>query len=265
MCYFNGQKVTRAEYIRLKELEIQMAEYDFLVNDLLVGFDYGLCAVLKPIPGKEDITLTRMEWGFIFPGLKTREEVHKLRFGYKDANGVFKPPIMTLNAVAEEMLSPGKIYRDAALHRRCLVLSSGFYEWRHVYRTNKKTGQPLKTPDKYPYYIKVKDREYFFMAGIWQPWTDKATGEYVESFAIVTTAANTLMEKIHNSKKRMPAILSEDLAWEWLFGNPDEKRIREIAMTAFPAEQMEAYTIAKDFRETLEPTKPYHYGELMDE
>ncbi|MBL7750017.1 MAG: SOS response-associated peptidase family protein, partial [Chitinophagaceae bacterium] len=91
-----------------------------------------------------------------------------------------------------------------------------------------------------------------------------ATGEYVESFAIVTTAANALMEKIHNSKKRMPAILSEDLAWEWLFGNLDEKRITDIAMTPFPAEQMEAYTIAKDFRDSLEPTKRVEYEELPE-
>lgn len=264
MCYYNGQKVTRSEYIRLKELEIQLAAYDLLVYDLLSGFDYGLCAVLKPVSGKIAIELVQMEWGFIFPNLRTRDDVHKLRLGYKDARGVFKPPIMTLNAVAEEMLLPNKVYRDAALHRRCLVLSSGFYEWRHIYRTNKRTGEPLKTPDKYPYFIKVKNREYFFMAGIWQPWTDKVTGEYVESFAIVTTAANSLMEKIHNSKKRMPAILSEDLAWEWLFGNPNEKRITEIAMTPFPAEQMEAWTIAKDFRDSTEPTRAVEYEELRE-
>jgi putative SOS response-associated peptidase YedK len=44
------------------------------------------------------------------------------------------------------------------------------------------------------------------MAGIWQPWTDKATGEYVETFSIVTTKANKLMEQVHNSKTRMPTI-----------------------------------------------------------
>lgn len=265
MCYYNGQKVVHAEYIRLKHLEKAVAQYDFLLRDLQVGFDYGQNAVLKPIAGQEDFEIVPMEWGFLFPHLRNREEVHKMRFGYKDASGVFKPPIMTLNAVGEEMLLPHKAYRDAALHRRCLVLSSGFYEWRHVYRINKRTGQPLKTPDKYPYFITVKDRPYFFMAGIWQPWTDKTSGEYVESFAIVTTAANPLMEKIHNSKKRMPSILSDDLAWEWLFGQPDEARIREIATTPFPAEQMEAYTIAKDFRETLEPAKPFHYAELPEE
>jgi len=70
-------------------------------------------------------------------------------------------------------------------------------------RRTKKTVLLLKTAIKYPYHIGVKDREYFYMAGIWQAWTDTETGECVETFAIVTTAANRLMEQVHNSKKRM--------------------------------------------------------------
>jgi putative SOS response-associated peptidase YedK len=100
------------------------------------------------------------------------------------------------------------------------------------------------------------------MAGIWQPWTDKTSGEYVESFAIVTTAANRLMEQIHNSKKRMPTILDEDMAYEWLFGNLEEDRITEIARSQIPAQQVDAYSIAKDFREALEPTKATGYEDL---
>ena len=66
-----------------------------------------------------------------------------------------------------------------------------------------KTGKPLKTAVKYPYHIGLKDKEYFYIAGIWQPWKDVETGEYVETFSVVTTAANKIMEQIHNSKKRV--------------------------------------------------------------
>ncbi len=100
------------------------------------------------------------------------------------------------------------------------------------------------------------------MAGIWQPWKDLETGEYIETFAIVTTAANTLMEQIHNSKKRMPTILTEDLAWEWLFADISEGRIKEIGQFQFPAEQMEVCTIAKDFREALDPTERFEYVDM---
>jgi putative SOS response-associated peptidase YedK len=267
MCYFNGQKVTRAEYIRLKQLEKLVANYDFLTRDLQIGFDYSMNAVLKPFAGKEDFDIVQMEWGFIpdankWPFVETREDLIRMRNGYKDANGKFHPPITTLNAVSEELLLPNKIYREAVLKRRCLVLSTGFFEWRHVFPLNKRTGQPLKTANKYPYFITVKGKEYFYMAGVWQPWTDADTGEYVESFAIVTTVANKLMEQVHNSKKRMPTILNEDLAYEWLFGNLDEKSIDKIAKTQYPSEEMEACSIAKDFREVLEPTKPFEYEDL---
>lgn len=262
MCYYNGQKVARAEYIRLKQLEKAVAGYDFLGRELQVGFDYGLNAVLRPIEGREDFDIVQMEWGFIPFYLKNRDDVHRMRHGYKDASGKFHPPITTLNAVSEELLAPGKIYREAALKRRCLVLSSGFYEWRHVYPLNKRTGLPLKTANKYPYHVTVKDREYFFIAGIWQPWTDKLTGEHVESFAIITTAANKLMEQVHNSKKRMPTILTDELAYEWIFGDLDEKRITEIARFQFPAEEMQACPIAKDFRDSLAPATPFQYEEL---
>ena len=70
------------------------------------------------------------------------------------------------------------------------------------------------------------------------------------------------MEQIHNSKKRMPTILTEDLAWEWLFRDLDEERITEIALYQFRSEQMEACTISKDFRSALEPAAPFTYEDL---
>lgn len=261
MCYYNGQKVTHAEYIRLKHLEKLVADYDFLQSDLLIGFDYKEKAVLKRIPDQQDFDIVKMEWGFRAPYWKTEEEVLKWRKGFVDANGQFKQ-LLTLNAMAEELLQPKKIYRSAALKRRCLILSTGFYEWRHIHRINKKTGQPNKTAEKYPYFISLKDKEYFYMAGIWTPWTDQQTGEYVESCAIVTTKANKLMEQIHNSKKRMPAILNEDLAWEWMFGNLEEEEILKIAATQYPSEEMQGWSINKSFLSSLCPADPVVYPEL---
>ena len=50
MCYYNGQKVTRTEFIRLKQLEKELAKFDFLNRDLQIGFDYSTNAVLKRFP-----------------------------------------------------------------------------------------------------------------------------------------------------------------------------------------------------------------------
>ncbi len=269
MCYYNGQKVTHAEFIRLKSLEKAVSQYDFLDRDLHDGFAYGNIAVLKPIEGKQDFDLLQMEWGFVpdtwfGKPLDTRDKVEQWRRGYKDAKGKFIPGITTLNAISEEMLLPNKIYRESALKRRCLVLSTGFFEWRHFYPLNKRTGEPVKTAIKIPHHIRVKDQPYFFMAGIYKPWTDKTTGETVDTVSICTTAApeGHIMAKIHNSKMRMPTILNEDLAWEWLFGDLSEERITEIGGTQFPSEQMEAWTVAKDFKEQGEPGKKVVWEEL---
>jgi putative SOS response-associated peptidase YedK len=267
MCYYNGQRVTRVEYIRLKQLEKFVANLEIMNQTVVNGFEYGQSAVLRAIPGAEDFDVVPMEWGFLpdhnrWPFVTTREKANNMRRGYTDSRGKYNPAITTLNAMAEEMLLPNKMYRDAALNRRCLVLSSGFFEWRHVYPLNKRTGQPLKTATKYPYHITVKDAPYFYMAGIWNPWFDELTGEHIDTFAIVTTQANSIMAQVHNSKKRMPTILDEQLGYEWMFGNLSEERIKEIAKTQFPAELMEACTIARDFQSAVEPTEIFNYEEL---
>jgi hypothetical protein len=76
------------------------------------------------------------------------------------------------------------------------------------------------------------------------------------------TKANRLMEQVHNSKKRMPTILNQDLGYKWMFGNLSEERILEIAATQYASEDMQACTITKDFREVLEPTKPFEYEDV---
>ena len=60
----------------------------------------------------------------------------------------------------------------------------------------------------------------------------------------------------------MPTILNEDLTYEWIFGKPDEKRITEIATTQYPAEEMKAVSISKDFITGLDHQRPFEYGDL---
>ena len=264
MCYFNGQKVTRAEYIRLKELEKLVANYKFLNRDVINGFDFGNTAVIKAIPGKEALEIVEMEWGFLgdpmqWPFLETREQAFKFRRPHTDQYGNHVDGIDFLNAKGEELLKKGKVYRQAALERRCLILSTGYYEWRHVFHPNKRTGLPRKMAVKYPYRIMLHDREYFFMAGVWNPWTDYDTNETVETCSIVTTSGNVVTSQIHNSKSRQPTILTEDLAMEWLFMKPDEKRITEIATYQLPWENFKWYTLAKDFLSSNDPLKEYAY------
>ena len=209
----------------------------------------------------------QMEWGFLpdplkWPFIETRQDAFKIRRGYTDARGKFIQPLNFLNAVSEELLLSNKVYRQAALQRRCIIPSSGFYDWRHIFPLNKRTGQPLKTAVKYPYRVMVKDKELFWMAGIWNQWTDAETGETIDTCAIITTEANLVMSQIHNSKKRMPTMLNDDLAWEWMFGKLDEKRISEIARWQIPWQELQYYTLTKDFLNSHDPLKEFVYPEL---
>ena len=250
MCYYNGIKIKFNDFIRLKELEHQFPHEDISIL-VQSGFDYANWPVIKPTADC-DWEIVNMEWGFIPFYLKDRESIKKFREGFKDEKGKFHAPVTTLNAVGEELLKPNKMFRESALHRRCIVLSSGFYEWRHVPQVGK-SGKVLKTTLKYPYFIKPSKGKFFFMAGVWQPWTDKETGEMIETFAIITTSANKLMEQIHNSKKRMPLILPEKEAGEWISDGLSEAEISRLANFQISADEMNAYNVYKNFRERENP------------
>jgi putative SOS response-associated peptidase YedK len=261
MCYFNGQKVTRDEYIRLRHLEKLVAKYNFLNRPVINGFDFGNTAVLRPIKGEEDFELVPLEWGFLpdpllgWPFWETREQVNLQRRPHKDVRGNWKDGLNFLNAMSEEILKPGKVYRKAALDRRCLILSTGYYEWRHLFPLNKRTGEPRKTAVKYPYRIGVKNKSYFWLAAVWQQWVDADTGEVVDSCSMATTKAGMVNKQIHNSKERMPTMLNDDLAFDWVFENLNEKKIQEIASWQMPWQDISFYTLGKDFLNSNDPLR----------
>jgi putative SOS response-associated peptidase YedK len=252
MCYYNGQKLGQITQIRLLHLEKWLAEQELSDQLVINGFNYGNSWVLAPNKSKNQFEIKAMQWGFLPNYLKTEDEIQQFRKGFTDLNGQFKPPITTLNAVGEEVLLPNKIYREAALNQRCLVLSTGFFEWKQYFPLGK-LGKPLKTPAKKPHYIYVQNQPYFFMAGIYNNWVNKQTGELTPTFAILTTQANPLMEQIHNTKKRMPVILPEKQAFEWLLEPLPEKEIQTLATYQFPAQEMEAYEVYKQFANSSDP------------
>lgn len=120
-------------------------------------------------------------------------------------------------------------FRAAFKRRRCLIPSDGFYEWR------KQGG------DKIPMFIHLKDREIFAMAGLWEIW-HSPDGSEVRSCTILTTAANSFMETIHN---RMPVILRKEDYEFWL--SPEEEPVPALqaVLKPFDPEAMTAYRVSK--------------------
>ena len=253
MCYYNGQKVTRAEFIKLKSLEKAVSKYDFLNVGVHNGFNYAPCAILVQSEDGKDFDIVQAEWGYVPGYIKTRSEAN-----------IFRAKYTTLNFKSENLFvkEDGKpsMWASAARNRRCLVLSTGIVESRHIPKIGKK-GQELKETIKYPYLVQVKGQDYFYMPGLYNEWLDPETSQFVNTVAIGITAANELMKQIHNTKLRMPTILTEDLAWEWLMEKPDQERLQQIARTQIPSRLLEYCTIDPDYRKALEAT-PRNFDEL---
>jgi putative SOS response-associated peptidase YedK len=127
-----------------------------------------------------------------------------------------------------------------------------------------KSGKLLKTPEKFPYFIKMRNDNEFSLAGIWQPWFNIETKTTINTFAIVTTAANTLMKQIHNSKERMPTILPGDLAKAWLYNDLAEQDILDIANYQVASAEMLAISLDKDFLKKENPHEQVVYIEVPE-
>ena len=77
----------------------------------------------------------------------------------------------------------------------------------------------------------------FGLGGLWENWKDPASGEWVRTFAIITTDANELIAEIHD---RMPLIIEPSDYARWLGEEPDPSDL----MRAFPAEPMRMWPIS---------------------
>lgn len=113
----------------------------------------------------------------------------------------------TLNAKIETIHEKPS-FRNV-VNNRCLVLADAFYEWQWLDEKGKY---------KQPYELSLPHHEVFAFAGLWSEWIDKTTGEVVPTYTILTTAANSLMQEIHNTKMRMPVIVAADAEQQWLQG-----------------------------------------------
>jgi len=143
----------------------------------------------------------------------------------KDFNSASEIRTKTFNAKAET-LAEKPSFRGSYNRKRCLVPVNGFYEWQ--------TMEKLKIP----YYITLKNKPVIALAGLYDQWTDPGSGEIIYTFTIITTRANTMMEEIHNLKKRMPVILSPENERIWLDVKTDP--IRDGLFEPFPQELMQA-------------------------
>lgn len=187
-----------------------------------------------------------MRWGLIPQWVRDTADANEIR-------------VKTFNARSETVDSKPS-FSDSFRTRRCIVPVSGFYEWQHT------------SSGKLPWYIRPSSSTHFSLGGLWSEWVTADTGETISTFSIITTEANSLMSKIHNSGRRMPLIINDSLLEKWL--NPETVAIElQGIMVPYPEEGISAHTIGplisdrKRDRNNPELIKPYTYnisGTLFD-
>lgn len=150
----------------------------------------------------------KMKTGEIFPtdtvpvitaDTESNRTVRLFKWGFphfKQNSGVI------INA-RSETLEEKPTFRKILHTNRCLIPASGFYEWKTV------EGKKEK------YLITTANRNFFYMAGLYNSYKDK-NGNPFTGFVIITSNSNEEMSNIHN---RMPAILDAAEADSWLFND----------------------------------------------
>jgi len=133
-----------------------------------------------------------------------------------------------INARAETVAEK-PAFRAAFKRRRCIVPSSGFYEWQQ------------RDAGKVPMYIHLRDQPLFGFAGLWEIWNDPSGGE-VRSFTIITTEANAMMREIHD---RMPVILKPEDYATWLQAEDVPQSALQELLRPYASDRMVAYEVSK--------------------
>ncbi|HEY5470492.1 MAG TPA: SOS response-associated peptidase [Bacteroidales bacterium] len=184
----------------------------------------------------EKISLLR--WGLIPSWVRTIDNANEIRY-------------KTFNARSESIENKPS-FSSSFKSKRCIIPVKGFFEWQHIGK------------EKIPWYIYHSGNEILSLAGLYDEWTETATGDLIRTFSIITTDANELMAEIHNSAKRMPAILDKSDETRWLDISTSPDIVRSI-LNPYPNELLKANTISPLIndktanRNSPEVIRPYIY------
>src|SRR4029434_10197952 len=146
----------------------------------------------------------------------------------KDKTAAFK----TINARAETVAEK-PTYRDPLRRKRCIVPATGFYEPDKI--------NFAKPPFPW-HYFQVKNEKMIGLAGLYDVWKDKQTGNEIRSYTIITTTPNEMVGQFHD---RMPVILDRELEDDRL--NPDiveTERLLQM-LKPYPSEKMETWAVGE--------------------
>ena len=152
--------------------------------------------------------------------------VEPMRWGHTVQFGPAAKPQLLINA-RSETVAEKPTFRHGLQAHRCLVPADGFFEWLRL------DGGKVKIP----FHIRLQTGAPFWIAGLFWP----EAGDQPERYIILTTAPNQLMADIHD---RMPAIMDEAAAREWLTSGPITPARLPVLCASYRASLMTATRVS---------------------
>jgi putative SOS response-associated peptidase YedK len=137
-----------------------------------------------------------------------------------------------------ETLADRPAFRKAYQRRRCLIPADGFYEWKKLDKDA--AGAKGKAKAKQPMYVRMRSREPFAFAGLWETWRSPE-GKDLRSCTIITTHPNQLMAQMHD---RMPVILPREQYRQWLDDRDRPPEELSKLLVPYSSEEMEATPVS---------------------
>jgi putative SOS response-associated peptidase YedK len=173
---------------------VQMKDWEATVElaELVLSVSGGLTETVTPMRVASVIRLNA----------DGKREVARMRWGFVPANAADQNIGTQFIHARAETIEKKPTYRDAFLNRRGLVVVRTFNEGKEI--TPTRTEQHVITP---------RDGKPLAIAAIWERWRRMP----LESFAMVTTAANALIGTITD---RMPAVIAPEHWGKWLGEEP---------------------------------------------
>ena len=188
---------------------------------------HGDCAPVVASDNPKEVQL--MQFGFT-PGWAKKQYYMINARAEGDRNSVNDPSYTGAMGILDKPM-----FRKAIRSQRCLVVADAFIEGPEREKLSK------------PYVIYPREgTRPFALAGIWDDWCNPSSGEYIRSFAILTTVSNSLTQAIGH--QRAPVILNPDKEREWLDSNTPLGDITSMLRT-WDARQFNAYPISPIIRD----------------
>ncbi|MBO4872482.1 MAG: SOS response-associated peptidase family protein [Lachnospiraceae bacterium] len=155
----------------------------------------------------------------IAPNRRGEKAVFPMRWGFREKT-------LLINA-RSETASVKPTFRDAWVRHRCIIPAAHYFEWEHLTSPSgrKKTGEK--------YRIRPAGEALTWLCGLYR------IENGLPVFVVLTRDADPSLRFLHD---RMPLILPEQAAMEWIRPDQSPEELLGAALTAMLAEKVREIT-----------------------